>query len=469
LDRPDISIGMPPARHSQKKAARSSPGPVRAPARNSSPRRIDSSEPAPDSLAHAFLSSAHALTRVFDGQSLNAALSAAPHKSPAVQDMVYGALRRYGWGDFVLQQLLKHPLAFAEAPLIRGLLLAALYRLETRLEAGEGAHTVVDQAVSAAAAIANGSYKGLVNALLRAYLRQREALLAAAAREDEAAFWHPAWWLQRLRRDYPEDWPALAAAGNQPPALSLRVNRRRTDAGAYLERLADAGIEARRVGESGLILARPCPVERLPGFSDGDVSVQDIGAQRAAFLLDAGESRREAPLRVLDACAAPGGKAAHLLEIAEIDLLALEIQPQRIRQIEENFNRMGLSATIRQADCRTTGEWWDGVPFARILADVPCSASGVARRHPDSKWLRRDTDIAQYARTQAEILDALWPTLARGAKLLYATCSVFPEENQLQVADFLARHPEARACHEEQLLPGQEHDGFFYALLQKDF
>ncbi len=461
---------MASIRRLQKTSARSSPQKelVEAPIKASLPRRAALPEPPPDSLAHAFLSAARVLVQVFDGHSLSATLAADRNKTPAVQDLVYGALRRYGWGDFVLRQLLERPLAFTEAPFVRGLLLAALYRLETRLEAGEGAHTVVDQAVAAAATVSRGAYKGLVNALLRAYLRQREAISAAAAQEDEATCWHPDWWLRRLRQAYPETWPALVAAGNRMPPFSLRVNRRRTSGAVYLERLAEAGIDARAAGESGVMLTRPCPVERLPGFTEGEVSVQDLGAQRAAVLLDVQESSREVPLRVLDACAAPGGKAAHLLEIAEVDLLALELQPQRIRSIEENFARLKLAAAIKAADCRAVGQWWDGVPFTRILADVPCSASGVVRRHPDSKWLRRDSDIAQYAHTQAEILDALWPVLARGGKLLYATCSVFPEENQLQVADFLARHPDACVCHEEQLLPGQEHDGFFYALLQKN-
>jgi 16S rRNA (cytosine967-C5)-methyltransferase len=216
------------------------------------------------------------------------------------------------------------------------------------------------------------------------------------------------------------------------------------------------------VGKVGLRLQQPQPVDALPGFADGLVSVQDAGAQRAAELLDASDGQR-----VLDACAAPGGKTAHLLELADLDLTALEMDAGRARRIDETLTRLGLQATVRVADCRKVDQWWDGRPFDRILADVPCSASGVVRRHPDSKWLRREKDIAGFARTQRQILGALWPTLAAGGKLLYATCSVFPEENGEQVAAFAKNTAGALLLAEEQLLPQGDHDGFYYALLQK--
>jgi 16S rRNA (cytosine967-C5)-methyltransferase len=204
------------------------------------------------------------------------------------------------------------------------------------------------------------------------------------------------------------------------------------------------------------------PVDRLPGFAAGLVSVQDPGAQRAAELLDPAPGSR-----VLDACAAPGGKAAHLLERADIELLALDLKPSRCRRITETLNRLGLSATVKAADCARPDRWWDGRPFDAVLADVPCTASGVVRRNPDAKWLRRADDIDSFATAQARILDALWPLLRPGGKLLYATCSVFPAENGEQIGHFLLRQPQARRCQEEQLLPSAEYDGFYYCLLEK--
>ncbi len=411
-----------------------------------------------NSLAHALLQAARIDTAVLAGQSLADGLLGRvdPQARPAVQDLVYGSLRAYGRGDFFLQRLLSKPLAETE---VHALLLVALYRLETRPDA---VHTVVDQAVLAAGEVSGGRFKALVNGVLRNFLRQQLALTEAVAADEIAASQLPAWWLSRLQRAYPEAWPAVVAAGNQPPPMALRVNRRRIDRDAYLSRLQDVGIEARPVGRWGLALARPVPVERLPGFAEGWVSVQDPGAQRAAELL--------APMsgaRVLDACAAPGGKTAHLLELVSLDLLALDLKPSRCRRVMENLERLGLAAEVKAADCARLDTWWDRRPFDAILADVPCTASGVVRRNPDAKWLRREADIASFAKAQARILDALWQALVPGGKLLYATCSVFPEENGEQMARFLSRQPDAHACHEEQILPDADHDGFFYCLLEK--
>lgn len=415
----------------------------------------------PDSLAQSLLVAAHALAGVFAGRSLAdtlpaAALPSLPHATRAsAQELAYGALRRYGWGDAILAQLLKQPLTMPE---VHALLLCALHRLEVRPDA---AHTVVDQTVEAAAQLARGAFRGLVNGVLRNYLRRRDEILACLA-GDVATRWHPDWWVARLRRDYPAQWESIVAAGNAQPPMALRVNRRRIGRDDYLRQLDEAGIAARTVDGDGILLGTPVAVDQLPGFFDGLVSVQDVGAQQAAPRLDAG-----AGMRVLDACAAPGGKTAHLLESADLDLLALEVDGVRARRIRENLDRLGLEAAIKVADCRKVKTWWDGKPFDRILADVPCSASGVVCRHPDSKWLRREEDIASFARTQRQILTALWPTLVAGGKLLYATCSVFPEENGRQIAAFLAAHPDARLLGEEQLLPQSDHDGFYYALLQK--
>jgi len=415
--------------------------------------------PPADSLAHALLLAARSVAAVIGGRNLPEALAAharapAPVRA-AVQDLAYGTLRRYGFGDALLAALLARPLAMPE---VRALLLCALYRLETRPDAE---HTVVDQAVEAAGQLARGAFRGLVNGVLRNYLRRRDELLAGLG-DDESRYRHPVWWLDRLRAAYPGDWEQIVAAGNTPPPMALRVNRRRQSRAAYLVQLEAAGIGARTCGESGLLLDRPQPVDVLPGFADGCVSVQDPGAQRAAELLAAEDGQR-----VLDACAAPGGKAAHILERAGVELTALEVDARRAGRIEENLQRLGLTAAVKVADCRKVASWWDGRPFDHILADVPCSASGVVRRHPDAKWLRREADIAGFARTQRQILDALWPTLAPGGGLLYATCSVFPEENGRQVAAFVAATPGTTVSAEEQLLPTDEHDGFFYALLQK--
>ncbi len=445
----------------QSLSSRNSPPASRRPA----PVR-SAPEPAPDSLARALLLASAAVAAVQAGRSLTEVLAQqakgelGPTRAQA-QDLAYGALRRYGWGEAVLAVLLQKPLP---EPQLQSLLLCALYRLESR---PEQSHTVVDQAVAAAATLAKGNFRGVINGVLRSYLRQRPELLARAAGKPSGAWWHPDWWLSRLRRAYPRDWEAIATAGNGQPPMTLRVNLARGSREEYQARLEAAGIAAAPLGSAALLLQKPVPVDALPGFFDGLVSVQDWGAQRAAELLDA-----RAGQRVLDACAAPGGKTAHILERAGGDLLALDVDGLRCRRVEENLSRLGLRAAVRAADARCPDDWWDGRPFDRILADVPCSASGVVRRHPDSKWLRRETDISQFARVQRQILEVLWPTLAVGGRLLYATCSVFPEENSLQVSAFLARHGDARrigidGADELQLLPGSEHDGFYYALLEK--
>jgi 16S rRNA (cytosine967-C5)-methyltransferase len=412
-----------------------------------------------NSLAYALLEASRIDAAVFAGQSLADGLLGRvdPVARPAVQDLVYGSLRAYGRGDYFVDRLLDKPLA---DDAVRALLLVAIYRLETRPDI---AHTVVDQAVAAAGEVAAGRCRGLVNAVLRSFLRQQAELTADLAKDAVAAAQHPDWWLAELQAAYPADWPAIVAAGNAPPPMGLRVNARRIGRDNYRSQLAAAGIAADPVGECGLALARPVPVDALPGFADGLLSVQDPGAQRAAELLDPA-----AGSRVLDACAAPGGKTAHLLErTADLDLLALDLKPSRCRRIAENLNRLGLDAEIKVADCVKLADWWDGRPFDAVLADVPCTASGVVRRNPDSKWLRRETDIASFATAQARILDALWQVVRPGGKLLYVTCSVFPAENQRQIAHFLTRQPQARNRHEEQLLPTAEHDGFFYCLLDK--
>ncbi len=403
---------------------------------------------------------ARALAQVRAGRSLNEALGALADQPTvaraAAQDIIYGVLRAYGRGDFILGRLMARPLTHEET---QALLLAALYRLETR----PGAEPmVVDQAVAAAGELVNGTLKPVVNGVLRNFLRQRDSLLTEVQGDDVARHQHPAWWLSRLRRAFRDDWPSIVAAGNMAPPMTLRVNTRRISVNDYLDKLQSLDASAEKVGSVGLRLAMPMGVERLPGFADGWVSVQDAGAQRAAELLDP-------PLgaRVLDACAAPGGKTAHLLERADVKVVALDIDATRTRRISDNLERLGLTAEVRTADCLAVDEWWDGNAFDAILADVPCSASGVVRRHPDIKTLRRESDIRALARTQTTILDTLWRLLKPGGRMLYATCSVFGEENEGQIDAFLVRQTDAQRIVEERWLPNAAHDGFYYALLEK--
>jgi len=416
-------------------------------------------------LALALTAAAKAIAGVLAGRNLDSVLAAARLEGAtraAAQSLAYGALRHFGRGDFILGRLMERPLA---DPVVRGLLLAALQRLDER---PADSHTTVDQAVRAAEGMAGGKFKGLVNGVLRNFLRRRGELEAAALGDDVARFQHPRWWLDQLITAWPGDWQAIAAAGNSHPPMCLRVNRRRGEAPAYVDELAATGIAARALGDQAILLEKPVGVDRLPGFAEGRVSVQDAGAQQAARLLDAHDG-----MRVLDACAAPGGKTGHVLELADVDMTALEMDATRVGRIDENLARLGLHAEVRVADVRRLDAWWDGRPFDRILADVPCSARMVVRRHPDSKWLRRPGDIDSFASTQAQILDALWQALAPGGRMLYCTCSVFPRENSQQAAAFVAGHknvvrlPTGGRDNEWQLLPGAEHDGFYYALLEK--
>lgn len=421
-----------------------------------------------DSLGYALLAAAELVAEVGAGRTLTDALAALWDARPAtpsgvrgaILDLAYSTLRDFGRQDFILGKLLAKPL---QEP-ARSLLRVALYRLGSRPEA---AHTTVDQAVSAAATVLGGNFKGVVNGVLRNALRQHDELAKAADADMVAEHRHPPWWIRRLKSQYPQHWRAILAAGNMHPPMALRINPLRATLSETLESFAEAGLAVRELPNGALLLERPVAVSRVPGFAEGCVSVQDAGAQYAADYLDLDDG-----LRVLDACAAPGGKTAHILETADVILTALDSDAGRARRVTENLDRLGLSAKVHTADCRDLERWWNGRPFDRILADVPCSASGVVRRNPDIKWLRRSDDIARFAAQQADILEALWRVLAPGGKMLYATCSVFAEENGEQVAAFAARHPDCRRIPiggqlDCQHLPCPEHDGFFYALLEK--
>jgi len=431
---------------------------------------------APDSLAFALDGAAQVIGAVRAGAALPAALAsiiatqAAPLARGATQDIAYRTLRALGLADALATTLV----AKAPPPHVANLLTCALALLADAPEnAAYAPFTVVDQAVSAIGARRELNFaKGLVNAVLRNFLRQRETLLAEAMRDPVARWNAPHWWINAVRKAWPEQWQAVLDADRVQGPLTLRVNRRKSTMEAYQARLEQAHLPCVAVGPSAVQLLQAVPVDRLPGFADGVVSVQDAGAQRAAVLLDVRDG-----MRVLDACAAPGGKSGHLLELADIELVALESDAVRSRRIDENLARLGLQAQVQIGDAGDPSAWWDGKPFDRILADVPCSASGIVRRHPDIRWLRRATDIAPLVALQRRIVLALWPLLAKDGELLYVTCSIFPEEGELQAQWFESVQQDAvRLDAPGQLLPSAavpgtqrdaNHDGFFYARFQK--
>jgi 16S rRNA (cytosine967-C5)-methyltransferase len=458
---------------------------VNAPAPRPAPAAAGPPHAAALPLARLLNHTADAVQAVRAGQSLNDALTRCPAEArPGTQALSFHTLRWLG-SALAVRTLLASK---APPPPVDALLLTALALLWPAGEPPYAEHTLVDQAVAAARQRAPAS-AAFVNAVLRRFLRERDHTVAAALRDPVAGFNHPAWWVERLRRDWPGQWQAVLQADNQRAPMSLRVNARQGDAAAYVARLADQGLAARAVGTHAVVLAQPCPVDRLPGFAQGAVSVQDLAAQRAApLLLGLVDSEASARLRigarVLDACAAPGGKTAHLLELAELEVLALDRDPQRLARVDETLARLGLRARTLAADAGQPDAWWDGVPFDAILLDAPCSASGIVRRHPDVRWLRRASDIAALAGTQVALLDALWPLLAPGGRMLFCTCSVFMAEGRHQIDAFLQRCGDAEVAHQPgsngHLLPLPDNDperpgpdgetsgdGFFYTLIQK--
>jgi len=392
--------------------------------------------------------SAAALQAMRDGRSLTDALAELPvAERPGVQALTFTVTRMLGGVGEVLRGLAAKP----PAPPVDALLCVALALLWPAQVPAYPAHTVVDQAVAAARRRAPGA-AAFVNAVLRRFVRERDARVANAEASPLARWNHPLWWIEQLQRDWPLQWQALLTEANRHPPMTLRVNRRRIGGQDYLRKLAAQGRGARLLadpayGGQALVLDRPCPVQELPGFADGEVSVQDASAQRAACLL-AVDGGLPAGARVLDACAAPGGKTAHLLELADLELLALDSDAGRLRRVEDTLRRLRLRAELKAADAAQPSTWWDGRPFDAILLDAPCSASGIVRRHPDIRWLRRPGDLPALARTQARLLEALWPLLRPGGRLLYATCSVFKCEGQEQIDAFLQRRgPGAAMLH----------------------
>ncbi|MFC5478063.1 16S rRNA (cytosine(967)-C(5))-methyltransferase RsmB [Massilia suwonensis] len=426
-----------------------------------------------DSLALAMLGAASAVAQVRNGTALPQALSnvfaayeVTPQGRGAIQDLAYRSMRGLGRAETLLGLMTtKAP----DVPMLVGLIECALVLLDPP-EGEQAAYepfTVVDQAVTAASRHPDFAHaKAMVNAVLRRFLRERETLVATAIKQPLARWNYPQWWIDATKAAYPRDWEAILAAGNRHPPLTLRVNTRKTSVEDYLRRLEEAGFQADRIGPSALRLKQATNVSQIPGFHDGLVSVQDAGAQLAAPLLGL-----EPGMRVLDACAAPGGKSGHILELADVELTAVDADPQRLARVGDNLGRLGLSSTLVAAEAQTQ-DWWDGRQFDRILADVPCTASGIVRRHPDIRWLRRKTDTRQLTTLSSEILDNLWQMLRADGKLLFVTCSLWPQESEAQAAAFAARHADAvRLDAPGQLLPssgaGLDHDGLFYALFHK--
>ena len=410
------------------------------------------------------------LDQVMSGRNLNQVLREMIGKHPelttqqrgALQDLSYGSLRNYGFLNNILNLLLNKPIQSLE---IRYLLIIALYQL---LYTKTAQYAVVDFAVNAVRKH-NPAASGLVNAVLRNFLRKKKSLVEEANKTEEGRYSYPQWWINQIKQQYGKLAEAIFLAGNLHPPMTLRVNCRKTTSAQYRELLAQNGILATLIEPEAILLEQPVSVEKLPGFRDGLVSVQDAGAQYAARFLDV-----KPGMRVLDACAAPGGKSAHLLETYEIELFALDKDAQRLERVKENLQRLQLEAILMTGDAAKPADWWDGKLYQRILADVPCSATGVVRRHPDIKWLRRPSDIENFAQQQLQILNALWPLLAVEGKMLYVTCSVFGRENQQVIDEFISHHEgitqlPLAACgmNNGQLLPDEQHDGFFYALLQK--
>lgn len=426
------------------------------------------------------LAAANALATVLAGKaslgtSLPAQLTHVDERDHGLtQELAFGTARWFQRLDGLASTLLEKPLKAADHDL-HALLLLGLYQLLfTRIPA----HAAIDETVNTAKALKKPWAKGMLNAVLRRAQREHAELFSALERDPTIRLSHPRWLQKRLKQAWPEHWEAICDANNAHPPMTLRVNQRVLTRQAYLTKLTDAGFTAHATPFSaqGITLEQACDVQRLPGFAAGEVSVQDEAAQLAAPLLEVAAGHR-----VLDACCAPGGKTCQILELmpALQELIALDLEPRRLQRVRENLQRLGLTAVLKAADARDLAAWWDGQPFQRILLDAPCSATGVIRRHPDIKLTRQAEDIPSLALLQGELLDALWQTLDVDGILVYATCSVLPEENSEVIAAFLQRQPLARELplkgpyglhqlHGRQLLPDEAgHDGFYLARLVK--
>ena len=415
---------------------------------------------------------------VRDGRSLKTQLQTVEvGLRPGVQALSSHVLRWLGLANGLVELLARH----APPARVQALLCTALALLARRSEYSYTDFTLVNQTIEALKRDRRSAHQaGFLNACLRRFLRERDSLVAQAERRPQALWNHPDWWIQRLRVDYPEQWVEMLRANQEPAPMVLRVNTQKTSVDTFLQRAAAVGLAAEAAGGVGVRLLRPVPVDHIPGFRDGHVSVQSAAAQRAAPLLLDGLDLISP--RVLDACAAPGGKTGHLLELKpQARVTALDVDAERCVRTQDNLDRLGLQAHVLTADVTEISAWWDGQQFDAILLDAPCSASGIVARQPDIRWLRRESDIEQLAALQERLLNALWPLLAPGGRLLYSTCSVFKQEGQQRIQSFITRNTEAIEWPSPgHLLPrigGQapghvdnrtcEDDGFFYALLHK--
>ncbi|MDZ7919299.1 16S rRNA (cytosine(967)-C(5))-methyltransferase RsmB [Rhodoferax sp.] len=392
------------------------------------------------------------------------------------------ALCFYVWRNWGRAQALRALLVRKAPPPLADALLCSALALTWQIEDNAyDAFTLVNQAVEAAKRqSATNAQANFINACLRRFLRERDALVAATDLDPVALWNHPRWWIARLQKDHPQHWELILRAANQHAPMTLRVNPRRKDPQTYLGLLQAAGMNGQHLSANIIELQRAAPVQAIPGFEDGWVSVQDAAAQVAAPLLVEGYLA-PGPWRILDACAAPGGKTGHLLEITDAEVVALEVDADRAKRIGSNVQRLGLSPQVIVADAGAVQTWWDGSLFDLVLLDAPCTASGIVRRHPDIRWLRRESDVAQLAATQRQLLLTLWPLVKPGGRLLFCTCSIFRAEGDAQVQAFLVHNTDAALMPSPgHLLPHSsparevvadnslgDHDGFFYALFEK--
>ncbi len=426
-------------------------------------------------MHHSQLIAADCVSEVIKGHNLNQVFERhfdhhshiTPQQKSIAIFLAYGAIRFLGENQFFIRKLINKKITNKK---IEALLCVALFQLNHDQSTE---FTVVNEAVKAAKFI-NKSWAGsFVNGVLRNFIRQKDNLKAELKNDGEAFYSYPLWWIKLIKQEYNKDWESILLNGNKHPPLTLRINVRKINLKQYEEKLKSESIEYRILGDIALELTQPIPVEKIPGFIDGEVSVQDFGAQLAAQLLDLKDGQV-----CLDACSAPGGKTGHMLEMADIELVSIDQEKDRLHKVKENLERLELHAHLKCADLTAIKSWWNEKLFDRILLDAPCSASGVVRRHVDIKWLRRSRDIDIFAKQQKIMLQAMWQLLKKGGKLLYATCSIFPDENQRVIDDFIKEHSDAKEVkwsvdskyskYENQLIPSENHDGFFYALFEKN-
>ena len=383
---------------------------------------------------------------------------------PEIKNLVYGALRFLGESSFIINKLVKRRI---DDNSLECLLYVALYQINHDRATD---FTIVDQVVNACKKI-NSKKCGFINAILRNYLRDKVNLRSQAEHDEQANLNYPDWWVTKIKKEYPDNWIEILKSGNRHPSLTLRINQRKVSLQDYEQTLKEKGIDYLNLSKEALILKKPTDVQKIPNFIDGYVSIQDYGAQLAGHLIDLKKGHK-----VLDLCAAPGGKTCHMLELEQIELTAVDLNKKRVEMIKDNLGRADLKAKVINAKVDKSNEWWDGKQFDRIMLDAPCTASGIVRRHIDIKWLRRESDLEFFSNQQFELLDASWTMLKDKGKLLYVTCSIFREENRAVIEKFKKinnveeieiKFPKNIISIENQLIPNDIHDGLFYALLEK--